>query len=146
MARMSLLLCSFFLIITTMTVAKSASGFERVIIANQIHSLRPQAGSRGAQVSGVTCLSWRFGVETNNMIGWKTIPKECESYLGHYMLGSEYRKDSEVVTRQAILYASSLTISKSRKSAWVFDVDETTLSNLPYYARHGFGYVYVYTY
>jgi hypothetical protein len=23
----------------------------------------------------------------------------------------------------------------------VFDIDETTLSNLPYYAKHGFGYV-----
>ncbi|KAE8802877.1 Stem 28 kDa glycoprotein [Hordeum vulgare] len=22
---------------------------------------------------------------------------------------------------------------------WVFDIDETTLSNLPYYAKHGFG-------
>jgi hypothetical protein len=29
---------------------------------------------------------------------------------------------------------------RQRKEAWVFDIDETSLSNLPYYATHGFGY------
>ena len=136
MARTSLL------IVVLLVVAKTGHGFEQ-IITNQIHLLRPRSGSAGSGGRHVvgSCLSWRFGVETNNLIGWKTIPKECEDYVGHYMLGKEYRKDSQVVTNEAFLYAKSLNLdTDSGNYAWVFDVDETTLSNLPYYADHGFGY------
>ncbi|PON81097.1 Acid phosphatase [Trema orientale] len=111
------------------------------IINNQIHLLRPQSGSGGSYVKGLSCLSWRFGVESNNVIGWKTIPVTCEDYIGHYMVGSQYRKDSKVITNEAILYAKSINLSKNGKDVWIFDIDETTLSNLPYYAQHGFGYV-----
>lgn len=111
------------------------------VAANQIHPLRPQSGSGGAPVSGVSCLSWQFGVEANNVIGWKTVPKECEGYVGHYMLGSRYRKDSKVVTDEALLYAERLNLRKDGKNLWIFDIDETAVSNLPYYAHHGFGYV-----
>ena len=57
------------------------------------------------------------------------------------MLGYQYREDSKVVTNQAIVYAQSLKLKGDGKDVWVFDIDETTLSNLPYYAEHGFGYV-----
>lgn len=120
-------------------VIKTAHSFDYPMITNQIHLLRPKSGAGGSPIDGVSCLSWRFGVETNNVIGWKTVPEECEGYVGNYMLGSEYRKDSEVVTNEALLYAKSLNLSNHGKNVWVFDVDETTLSNLPYYAKHGFG-------
>lgn len=108
---------------------------------HQIHLLRPQSGSRGDPVPGVSCLSWRLGVETRNIIGWTTVPQECEGYVGHYMLGHQYRKDSKVIVKEALVYAQSLTVTGSDKDVWVFDIDETTLSNLPYYAQHEFGYV-----
>ncbi|KAE8784465.1 chromatin assembly factor 1 subunit FSM [Hordeum vulgare] len=36
-------------------------------------------------------------------------------------------------------YFHSLKLAGNGKEVWVFDIDETTLSNLPYYAKHGFG-------
>ncbi|KAL5697671.1 hypothetical protein ACHQM5_028791 [Ranunculus cassubicifolius] len=102
-----------------------------------IHLLRAKTGS-GA-TNGISCLSWRVAVETNNIHDWKTVPAECENYVGHYMLGSVYRKDSAIVADEAAKYAQNLTLKGDGKDIWVFDVDETTLSNLPYYAKHGFG-------
>ncbi|OMO98981.1 Acid phosphatase (Class B) [Corchorus capsularis] len=109
------------------------------LIHHQIHLLRPQSGAGGSHVPGLSCLSWRLGVETNNIIGWRTIPQECEGYVGHYMLGHQYRLDSKAVTNEALLFAQTLKLPKDGKNVWVFDVDETSLSNLPYYAHHGFG-------
>lgn len=120
-------------------VASSSQGNSDLAVANQIHPLRPQSGFGGYYVAGVSCLSWRLGVETNNIIGWKTVPEECEGYVGNYLLGGQYRKDSKVVTYEAYEYAKSLRVRK--KDLWIFDIDETSLSNLPYYAKHGFGYV-----
>ncbi|KAB2612909.1 acid phosphatase 1-like [Pyrus ussuriensis x Pyrus communis] len=109
------------------------------LINHHIHLLRSKSGAGGSSVPGVSCLSWRLGVEVRNIINWKTVPAQCESYVGHYMLGHQYRKDSKAVTDVAWLYAKSLNLTKDGKNVWVFDIDETTLSNLPYYARHGFG-------
>ncbi|KAG6669243.1 hypothetical protein I3843_01G221900 [Carya illinoinensis] len=108
-------------------------------LSHQIHLLRPKSGSGGAIVPNVSCLSWRVAVEAHNIIGWSTVPKECEGYVGHYMLGHQYRKDSKVVANEALLYAQSLNLTGDGKDVWIFDIDETTLSNLPYYAEHGFG-------
>ncbi|PON54487.1 Acid phosphatase [Parasponia andersonii] len=121
------------------TLVANAHGSYFPLITNQIHLLRPQSGSGGSYVEGLSCLSWRFGVETNNVIGWKTVPVTCEDYIGHYMLGSQYRKDSKVIAKEGFFHVKSLNLSKNGKDIWVFDVDETTLSNLPYYAEHGFG-------
>ncbi|KAK8514246.1 hypothetical protein V6N13_063148 [Hibiscus sabdariffa] len=88
---------------------------------------------------GLSCLSWRLAVETNNIMDWDIVPGQCGDYVGHYMMGDQYRKDSSMVTDQAILHAQSVTLGRDGKDVWVFDIDETSLSNLPYYARHGFG-------
>ncbi|TVU17103.1 hypothetical protein EJB05_16222, partial [Eragrostis curvula] len=106
-----------------------------------IHALRPRLGS-GRQLSstaGISCDSWRLAVEAYNKRDWKTVPAECESYVGHYMLGDQYHRDSRVVVDEAVAYAESLKLAGNGKEVWVFDIDETSLSNLPYYATHGFG-------
>ncbi|KAF5931995.1 hypothetical protein HYC85_028166 [Camellia sinensis] len=121
------------------TLAVSPNGSQEVEVLHQIHPLRPQSGSAGTPVRGLSCLSWRFGVETHNIIDWKTVPQSCENYIGHYMLGDQYREDSKAVVDQALGYAQSLNLAGDGKDVWVFDIDETTLSNLPYYAHHGFG-------
>ncbi|KAK1555800.1 hypothetical protein Q3G72_031449 [Acer saccharum] len=108
-------------------------------IPHQIHLLRPQSGSHGHDIPGLSCLSWRLSVETHNLVGWKTVPQQCENYVGHYMLGKQYRDDSKAVVNEALLYAQSLKVAGDGKEIWVFDIDETTLSNLPYFAKHGFG-------
>ncbi|KAJ4718007.1 acid phosphatase 1-like [Melia azedarach] len=131
-----LLLFPFFFFLATLLSTTESSNHH---ITHQIHLLRPQSGSRSTDIPGLSCQSWRLGVETNNIRGWKTVPDKCEGYVGHYMLGQQYRKDSEVVANEAILYAQSLKLAGDGKDIWVFDIDETSLSNLPYYAKHGFG-------
>lgn len=134
---------SFFLFLATLALVAATSRGTYLEIPHQIHLLRPKSGARTNDVPDLSCLSWRLAVETNNIIGWKTIPEKCEGYLGHYMLGQQYREDSEAVAYEAILYAQSLELVGDGKDIWIFDIDETSLSNLPYYAKHGFGYVTV---
>ncbi|XP_048539091.1 stem 31 kDa glycoprotein-like [Triticum urartu] len=78
-----------------------------------IHALRPLLGSGGQLGShgGVPCDSWRLGVEAYNVRDWKTVPANCEGYVGHYMLSSHYRRDSKVVIDQAITYLDSLRLA-----------------------------------
>ncbi|XP_059666913.1 acid phosphatase 1-like [Cornus florida] len=85
------------------------------------------------------CTSWRFAVETNNLSPWKTIPQECADYVKDYVTSRAYRIDLERVSKEAGDYAKSLELSGDGKDVWIFDIDETLLSNLPYYADHGFG-------
>jgi hypothetical protein len=108
-----------------------------------IHMLRPLLHSSGhlGRLGGVPCDSWRFAVETDTLRDWETVPARCEKYVGNYMLGGQYRSDSQAVVDEAVAYAEGLKLSGDGKEVWVFDVDETTLSNLPYYAEHGFGCV-----
>ncbi|MBA0782496.1 hypothetical protein Gotri_000376 [Gossypium trilobum] len=131
---MALLLLLFLANILTISEGTCETG-----IVKQIHLLRPRSGAGGNSIPGLSCLSWRLAVETNNIIGWKTVPEECEEYVGHYMLGKQYRKDSRAVAKEAFLYAQSLKLAGDGKDIWIFDIDETTLSNTPYYAQHGFG-------
>lgn len=85
------------------------------------------------------CAAWRFAAEANNLSPWKTIPPECGGYVKEYVLGKGYGFDLEVVAREAGRYARSVDLAGDGMEAWVFDVDETLLSNLPYYVDHGFG-------
>ncbi|KAK7255482.1 hypothetical protein RIF29_28892 [Crotalaria pallida] len=105
----------------------------------QILPLRLKSGSGGQHIQGITCSSWRLAVETHNIINWKTVPQECEGYIGNYILGDQYRGDSKAVNREAYFYVRDLNLTKDGKNIWVFDIDETSLSNLPYYAENGFG-------
>lgn len=85
------------------------------------------------------CESWRFTVETNDAGVWTLIPERCTSYVEDYMTGHRYSSDSAAVADQSLAFANTVKVSKDRMDAWIFDVDETLLSNLPYYVTHGFG-------
>ncbi|TKW25335.1 hypothetical protein SEVIR_3G112500v4 [Setaria viridis] len=86
-----------------------------------------------------SCPSWRLGVETNNIRGWYSIPAECRGYVRDYMFGDLFRQDCAVVVREAAAYAEGLELAGDGEAVWVFDIDDTALSNLPYYADTGFG-------
>ncbi|KAI3908751.1 hypothetical protein MKW98_029301 [Papaver atlanticum] len=134
----------FFLFILLPTISSAtychAASNEHGGLPQPIHLLRPKSGSGpGELLEGLSCDSWRLAVETNNLRNWKTVPAECENYVGHYMLGPYYRQDSKYVTTEAAKYAESIKLAGDGKDTWVFDIDETTLSNVPYYATHGFG-------
>lgn len=80
-------------------------------------------------------------MEANNLRPWKTIPDECRDYVKDYMTNRGYRIDLERVSKEAGDFAKSVEFAGDGMEAWIFDVDETLLSNLPYYADHGYGYV-----
>ncbi|GMN41036.1 hypothetical protein TIFTF001_010259 [Ficus carica] len=85
------------------------------------------------------CTSWRFSVEANNLGPWKTIPHECRDYVKDYMTNRGYRIDLERVSKEAGDFAKSVEFAGDGMETWIFDVDETLLSNLPYYADHDYG-------
>ncbi|KAF3671291.1 putative profilin-1-like [Capsicum annuum] len=97
-------------------------------------------GAAVASATQINCLSWRLAVETNNIPDWKTVPLQCKSYVSEYMTGQQYRDDCNAVVDAAIEYAKTLNVSKDGKDLWVFNIDETTLSNVPYYARPTVGF------
>lgn len=78
-------------------------------------------------------------MEANNLGPWKTIPVECADYVKDYMNGRAYEMDLERVENEAAIYARNVELSADGNDVWVFDVDETLLSNLPYYVEHGYG-------
>ena len=60
-------------------------------------------------------------------------------FVEEYMNGERYKMDFEVVASYALKFAKSVGVRNDGKDVWVFDIDETLLSNLPYYVDHGFG-------
>ncbi|XP_042479640.1 uncharacterized protein LOC122060571 [Macadamia integrifolia] len=87
--------------------------------------------SRGSQVS--YCLSWRVAVEANNVLPWPTVPPQCMSYVENYMLGGQYERDLDVIMEQNSTYLDGIVLSHDGMDAWILDIDDTCLSNLPYY-------------
>ncbi|GKB07375.1 acid phosphatase 1-like protein [Tanacetum coccineum] len=55
------------------------------------------------------------------------------------MNGERYRSDSEVIASYALKFAKTVGVGNDGKDVWVFDIDETLLLNLPYYAGLGYG-------
>ncbi|KAJ1257880.1 hypothetical protein BS78_10G029800 [Paspalum vaginatum] len=89
----------------------------------------------------VRCASWRLAAEANNLAPWKAVPPECAAHVRDYVTGAAYRSDLDLVARESAAYAraAATTLGGDGRDAWVFDVDETLLSNIPYYADHGYG-------
>ncbi|XP_078177126.1 acid phosphatase 1-like [Carex rostrata] len=102
------------------------------------HRLRLSTG-RSRSSKNQYCDSWRLSVETNNAGKWRTIPTKCISYVGAYMDGEKYQSDSDVAAHDSLTFAKDVTLAGDEKDIWVFDVDETVLSNAPYYADNGWG-------
>lgn len=132
------------LVIGLMTLFGSSVAWDAGALLDEIpviHMLRPleSSGGRLGREADLRCDSWRLAVETNNLRDWSTVPDYCETYVGNYMQGGHYHADSKFVVDEAIAYAKGLKLGGQGKEVWVFDVDETTLSNVPYYTKHGFG-------
>lgn len=86
----------------------------------------------------VRCASWRMAGEANNLAPWAAVPEDCVPHVRAYLTGPAYRSDLDLVAREASAYARAAPRAGDA-DAWVFDIDETLLSNLPYYAQHGYG-------
>lgn len=86
------------------------------------------------------CESWRINVEINNIREFKVVPQECVPLIKKYMTSSQYKADSERALEEVTLYLSTCcTLEGDGKDAWIFDVDDTLISTIPYFQKHGFG-------
>lgn len=85
------------------------------------------------------CLSWRLGVETGNVRGWRTVPTKCLCYIQNYMTAGQYHRDLEFIADQILSYADDILLSHDGFDAWILDVDDTCLSNLFYYKGKRYG-------
>ncbi|KAJ4782152.1 hypothetical protein LUZ62_021132 [Rhynchospora pubera] len=85
------------------------------------------------------CDSWRLSAETNNAGKWSTVPEKCVSFVAKYIQKGKYRSDSDMVAQDSLTFAKNVTLAGDGKDIWVFDIDETLLSNVPYYKANGWG-------
>ncbi|KAJ6845088.1 acid phosphatase 1-like [Iris pallida] len=140
---LSLLLLFFFFSLSLSAAAAAAaaadepSSLPRPLILELPTGPRPEEEQH--QQQQFRCSSWRVAGEANNLSPWRTVPPECAGYVREYMRGKKYRADLDLVASEAAAYARSLALAGDGRDAWLFDIDETLLSNLPYYADHGFG-------
>ncbi|KAK9288717.1 hypothetical protein L1049_017180 [Liquidambar formosana] len=85
------------------------------------------------------CESWRMNVELNNIRGLEVVPEECIEYIGKYVKSTQYKVDSERAIEECTVYLStSCTLKRDSRDAWIFDIDDTLLSTVPYYEEHNF--------
>ncbi|KAE8662527.1 putative Transcription factor [Hibiscus syriacus] len=86
------------------------------------------------------CESWRINVELNNIREFEAVPQECVNHIKKYMTSSQYAADSERAIEEVKLYLSRCcSLKGDGKDAWIFDVDDTLISTIPYFKKHGFG-------
>ena len=103
--------------------------------------LRPWKSSLVQEGLKNYCESWRINVELNNIKGFDVVPQECVEFVGKYMTSSQYKADIERAIEESVLYLSKgcCSLKGDDKDAWIFDIDDTLVSIVPYYKKHHFG-------
>lgn len=89
--------------------------------------------------ASVFCLSWRLGVEANNVRWWRTVPTQCQHHVENYMNGGQYERDVDFIVNHISMYVDSIDVSSDGLDAWILDIDDTCISNLLYYRQKRFG-------
>ncbi|XP_024022867.1 acid phosphatase 1 isoform X1 [Morus notabilis] len=98
----------------------------------------PPAQHQAAE-NAAYCLSWRLGVEANNVRAWRTVPVKCLRYVETYMIGGQYERDVGLILDQITSYANEIVVSDDGLDGWIFDVDDTCISNVFYYRGKRYG-------
>ncbi|KAL1210656.1 Acid phosphatase 1 [Cardamine amara subsp. amara] len=99
-------------------------------------------GSEGSSSAAATyCKSWRLAAETNNAGTWDVIPSTCVDSVSEYLNGEQFLSDYNVIADYALAFAKTVELSGDGKDVWIFDIDETLLTNIDYYKAHGYGSV-----
>ncbi|PHT39134.1 hypothetical protein CQW23_22707 [Capsicum baccatum] len=81
-----------------------------------------------------------MNVELHNIRNYQAVPQECIAYIGKYMTSTQYQVDSERTISECILHlTTNCILEKDGKDSWIFDIDDTLLSSVPYYKKNGFG-------
>ncbi|XP_042507046.1 acid phosphatase 1-like [Macadamia integrifolia] len=83
------------------------------------------------------CEAWRINVELHNIRNFEVVPEECTDYIGKYMSSTQFKVDSAKAIEECTIYLSTtFKLTGDGKDAWVFDVDDTLLSTVPYFKKH----------
>ncbi|XP_043707309.1 acid phosphatase 1-like [Telopea speciosissima] len=87
------------------------------------------------------CEAWRINVELHNILNFEVIPEECTDYIGRYMRSDQYKIDSKKTLEECTFYLHNpfKFMTGDGMDAWAFDVDDTLLSNVPYFKKHRYG-------
>ncbi|KAK6161221.1 hypothetical protein DH2020_004602 [Rehmannia glutinosa] len=122
----------FLLVISSLLLSLSSADWN---ILNQ------KKGKYGLQITLKNyCESWRMNVELHNIRDFEVVPEECVDYIGKYMTSTQYKVDSERTIDECTVYLStSCGLKKDGADAWIFDIDDTLLSTVPYYKKNGYG-------
>ncbi|KAF7102752.1 hypothetical protein CFC21_103827 [Triticum aestivum] len=127
------------LLVLAAAAAVVVAGAESVL--RQVTDVPTAVSSGVSDADALFCDSWRLSVETANAGPWRTVPARCGASVRAYMEGERYASDSAVAAAESLAFAAQAFASGvgGAMPAWVFDVDETLLSNAPYYAVSGWG-------
>ncbi|XP_042507047.1 acid phosphatase 1-like [Macadamia integrifolia] len=83
------------------------------------------------------CEAWRLNVELHNIRKFEFVPEECTDFIGKDMSSTQFKVDSQIAIEQCTIYLSTtFKLTGDGKDAWVFDVDDTLLSTVPYFKEH----------
>ncbi|KAJ4968836.1 hypothetical protein NE237_015537 [Protea cynaroides] len=75
------------------------------------------------------CEAWRINVELHNIRQFEVVPEECTEYI-------------EKALEECTNYLSNtFELTGDDKDGWIFDVDDTILSTIPYFKKHTHGMV-----
>ncbi|XP_038882273.1 acid phosphatase 1-like [Benincasa hispida] len=122
---------SLLLIFLSLLITASASDW----------SILSQRSKTGLKISLKNyCESWRLNVELHNIRFFKVVPEECVSYIGKYVTSTQYKVDSERTIEECIVYLSKgCDLKGDGTDAWIFDIDDTLISTVPYYKKKQYG-------
>ncbi|XP_008796365.2 acid phosphatase 1 isoform X2 [Phoenix dactylifera] len=118
--------------------------FSIAVVAGDWNILSYMAKKRDHHQVGISlknyCESWRMNAELNNIRCFDVVPGECVGYIGKYMTSTQYKVDVQRAAEEATLFlTNSFLLGGDGKDAWVFDIDDTLLSTVPYFKKHQFG-------
>ncbi|BBN00716.1 hypothetical protein MPTK1_2g01450 [Marchantia polymorpha subsp. ruderalis] len=85
-----------------------------------------------------SCDSFILNEEVNNVQGW-VVSEQCKSHVADYMRGGQYYIDFAGAINAASDYLRTVPAQGDGLDVVVMDIDETALSNMPYYAEHNYG-------
>uniref|UniRef100_A0A9I9CJP2 Acid phosphatase 1-like n=2 Tax=Cucumis melo TaxID=3656 RepID=A0A9I9CJP2_CUCME len=106
---------------------------------DQVIRMYPKQHIVGAE-GDPNCESWKYSIEVNNAGTWYSIPRPCIEFVREYINTGGYLADSRSAAAFSLTFARSVKVGEGKgMDAWIFDVDETLLSNMPYYKATGFG-------
>ena len=129
---------------TARTIETAAARHQEGVTAPLIHALHRLLGSAGdlGWRAGVPCDSWRAG---RGGLQQARLEDGARQLRGLRRPLHAWPAISPGLPRRRRrghrVRRGPLMVAGNGKEVWVFDIDETSLSNLPYYAKHGLGYV-----